>query len=442
METTMNKSKQEHKELTYLCGFGNEHETEALPGALPKGQFSPQKVKYGLYAEQFNSTAFTAPRDKNRRTWTYRIRPSIAMGDFTPIDNGLIRTAPITEVAAPPNVMRWDALPMPSEPTDFIDGLTTIAANGDANTQTGIGIHVYCANANMDKRFFYNADGELLIVPQQGQLLAYTELGKLLVKPGEILVIPRGIKFKITLPEGNARGYICENYGAPLELPERGPVGANGYANERDFEYPIAWFEDIDDNFELVAKFAGNLFSANLDHSPLDVVAWVGNSAPYKYDLAKFNTINTVSYDHPDPSIFTVLTSPSGTAGTANVDFVIFPPRWMVAEDTFRPPYYHRNIMSEFMGLIEGVYDAKEKGFEPGGMSLHNCMTPHGPEADVFEAASNAKLEPKRYENTLAFMFESRYVITPTKFALATPAKQNDYLDCWQGLKKFYTGQA
>ena len=331
---------------------------------------------------------------------------------------------------------------MPSEPTDFIDGLTTIAANGDANTQIGIGIHVYCANADMDKRFFYNADGELLIVPQQGQLLAYTELGKLLVKPGEILVIPRGIKFKITLPEGNARGYVCENYGASLELPERGPVGANGYANERDFEYPVAWFEDIDDKFELVAKFAGNLFSADLDHSPLDVVAWVGNSAPYKYDLAKFNTINTVSYDHPDPSIFTVLTSPSGTAGTANVDFVIFPPRWMVAEDTFRPPYYHRNIMSEFMGLIEGVYDAKEKGFEPGGMSLHNCMTPHGPEADVFEAASNAKLEPKRYENTLAFMFESRYVIAPTKFALATPAKQNDYLDCWQGLKKFYTGQA
>lgn len=429
-------------ELSYLSGFGNEHETEALPNALPKGQFSPQKVKYGLYAEQFNSTAFTAPRDKNRRTWTYRIRPSIAMGDFTPIDNGLIRTAPITEVAAPPNVMRWDALPIPSKPTDFIDGLTTIAANGDANTQTGIGIHVYSVNTDMDKRFFYNADGELLIVPQQGQLLAYTELGKLLVKPGDILVIPRGIKFKIILPEGNARGYICENYGAPLELPERGPVGANGYANERDFEYPVAWFEDIDDKFELVAKFAGNLFSAELDHSPLDVVAWVGNSAPYKYDLAKFNTINTVSYDHPDPSIFTVLTSPSGTAGTANVDFVIFPPRWMVAEETFRPPYYHRNIMSEFMGLIEGVYDAKEKGFAPGGMSLHNCMTPHGPEADVFEAASNAKLEPKRYENTLAFMFESRYVIAPTKFALETPAKQNDYLDCWQGLKKFYTGQA
>lgn len=424
--------------LQYLNGFGNEHETEALEGALPKGQFSPQKLNYGLYAEQFNSTAFTAPRHQNRRSWTYRIRPSIAMGDYQPLDNGLIRTAPITEVAVPPNVLRWDALPIPEKSTDFIDGLITVAANGDAATQAGIGIHVYCANRDMGKRFFYNADGELLIVPQLGALLAYTEMGILSVKPGEILVIPRGIKFKIDLPDGEARGYICENYGSPLELAERGPVGANGYANDRDFQYPVAWFEDVEDTFSLVTKFAGNLFQANMDHSPLDVVAWVGNSAPYKYDLARFNVINSVSYDHPDPSIFTVLTSPSASVGVANVDFVIFPPRWMVAENTFRPPYYHRNIMSEFMGLIEGSYDAKEKGFEPGGMSLHNCMTPHGPEADVFETASNTELEPQRYDNTMAFMFESRYVIAPTKFALQTPAGQKDYLDCWAGLKKYF----
>ncbi|WP_448213462.1 homogentisate 1,2-dioxygenase [Colwellia sp. MEBiC06753] len=429
-------------QLTYLTGFGNEHETEALPGALPIGQFSPQKVKYGLYAEQFSSTAFTAPRDKNRRTWTYRIRPSIAMGDFSPMDNGLVRTSPITEAVTPPNVMRWNALPYPETDKDFIDGLITIAANGDAKGQTGIGIHVYCANTDMHSRYFYNADGELLIVPQEGALLAFTELGKLFVKPGEILVIPRGIKFRIELPDGKARGYICENYGAPLELPERGPVGANGYANDRDFQYPVAWFEDLEGDFKLLTKFAGNLFQADIDHSPLDVVAWVGNSAPYKYDLSRFNTMNTVSYDHPDPSIFTVLTSPSDTAGTANVDFVIFPARWMVAEHTFRPPYYHRNIMSEFMGLIEGVYDAKEAGFEPGGMSLHNCMTPHGPEADVFEHASNAELAPQRYENTLAFMFESRYVISPTKFALETPAKQQDYLKCWNSLQKFYNANA
>ncbi len=428
-------------ELKYLNGFGNEHETEALPGALPQGQFNPQRCDYQLYTEQFSTTAFTAPRHSNRRTWTYRIRPSIAMGDFSPMDKGLIRTAPILEADCPPNVLRWDALPMPETPTDFIEGLVTVAANGDARSQVGIGIHVYRANTGMGQRVFYNADGEMLFVPQQGALLAFTELGILHVKPGEILVIPRGIKFRIELPEGPVRGYICENYGAAMHLPERGPVGANGYANDRDFQYPVAWFEDRDGDYEVVAKFCGGLYRAPIDHSPLDVVAWVGTSAPYKYDLARFNVINTVSYDHPDPSIFTVLTSPSESPGVANVDFVIFPPRWMVAEDTFRPPWYHRNLMSEFMGLIEGVYDAKEKGFEPGGMSLHNCMTPHGPEAAVFEKASTADLKPEQYKDTLAFMFESRYVIAPTRHALETDARQHNYVDCWSGLKKYFNGE-
>lgn len=428
-------------ELNYQNGFGNEHETEALPGALPVGQFNPQKCPYNLYAEQINSTAFTAPRAQNRRTWTYRIRPSIAMGDFHPIDKGLIRTGPITEVECPPNVMRWDALSIPGEATDFIQGLTTIAANGDAKTQVGIGIHVYTANKGMGNRAFYCADGELLLVPQQGALLAYTELGILHVKPGEILVIPRGIKFKIELPNGPVRGYVCENYGGALHLPERGPVGANGFSNDRDFQYPTAWFEDEEGEYKLITKFCGGLFEADMDHSPFDVVAWVGTSAPYKYDLARFNVINTVSYDHPDPSIFTVLTSQTDTPGVANLDFVIFPPRWMVAENTFRPPWYHRNLMSEFMGLIEGVYDAKEKGFVPGGMSLHNCMTPHGPEAEVFEKATNGQLTPQRYENTLAFMFESRFVIAPTQFALQTPARQKGYLACWGTLKKYFSGK-
>lgn len=428
-------------ELQYLSGFGNEHETEALPGALPRGQFNPQRCNYQLYTEQFSTTAFTAPRHSNRRTWTYRIRPSIAMGDFSPMDKGLIRTAPITEVDCPPNVMRWDALAMPDTPTDFIDGMITVAANGDARSQVGIGIHVYRANTGMGQRVFYNADGEMLFVPQQGAILAYTELGILHAKPGEILVIPRGIKFRIELPDGPVRGYICENYGTALHLPERGPVGANGYANDRDFQYPVAWFDDKDGDYEVVAKFCGGLHRASINHSPLDVVAWVGTSAPYKYDLARFNVINTVSYDHPDPSIFTVLTSPSESAGVANVDFVIFPPRWMVAENTFRPPWYHRNIMSEFMGLIEGVYDAKEEGFEPGGMSLHNCMTPHGPEAAVFEKASAAELKPEQYKDTLAFMFESRYVIAPTRHALESDARQHNYVDCWSGLKKYFNGE-
>lgn len=423
-----------------MTGFGNEFETEALPGALPVGQFTPQKVKYDLYAEQFSTTAFTAPRADNRRTWMYRIRPSVVQGDYTAIDNGLIRTAPITEALTPPTMLRWDPIDIPSKPTDFIDGLVTMAANGSANSQVGIGIHVYVTNKSMDKRFFYNADGEMLFVPQHGELLLKTECGHLTIKAGEIAVIPRGIKFQVQLLTDSARGYICENYGHAYVLAERGPVGANGYANDRDFQYPVAAFEDIEGDFELIAKFNGNMFRCDIDHSPLDVVAWTGNSAPYKYDLARFNVMNTVSFDHPDPSIFTVLTSPSGTEGVANIDFAIFPPRWMVAENTFRPPYYHRNIMSEFMGLIEGVYDAKEHGFVPGGASLHNCMSPHGPEADVFEKASNATLEPQRYDNTLAFMFESRYVISPTKYALEGKERQANYTDCWRSIKKHFTG--
>ena len=424
--------------LQYMHGFGNEFETEALPGALPVGKFSPQRVPYGLYAEKFNSTAFTAPRSSNLRDWLYRIRPSAAQGDYRPMDSGLLRTGPITEVAAPPNLMRWDPIDMPSNPTDFIDGLITLAANGDAAAQTGIGIHIYRANAPMTDRFFCNADGELLIVPQLGRLALHTEFGILGVGPGEICVIPRGIKFRVELPDDEARGYICENYGNSLGLPERGPVGSTGYTNERDFMYPVAAFEDREGDFELVTKFAGGLYALDIDHSPLDVVAWTGNSAPYRYDLARFNVIGTVSYDHPDPSIFTVLTSQSGIPGVANLDFVIFPPRWMVAEDTFRPPWYHRNIMSEYMGLIRGFYDAKEEGFVPGGSSLHNCMSPHGPEASVFEKASNAEQSPEKYENSLAFMFESRYIIAPTKFALETEHRQMDYIECYSGLKKYF----
>lgn len=427
--------------LEYMTGFGNELETEALPGALPTGRFSPQQCPYKLYAEQFSSTAFTAPRARNRRTWTYRLRPSVAMaGDFEAIGNGLLRTGPATELNCPPDVMRWDPFPVDETTGDFVDGLATMAVNGDARTHTGLGIHIYRADRGMGKKVFYNADGELLIVPQQGAILAQTELGRLHVAPGEILVIPRGLKFRIELPEGPARGYVCENYGSPLELPERGPVGANGFANNRDFQYPVAAFEDNEEEHILIVKFCGALYQTVLDHSPFDVVGWVGNSAPYKYDLARFNVINTVSFDHPDPSIFTVLTSPSDTAGVANLDFVVFPPRWMVAENTFRPPWFHRNIMSEFMGLIKGTYDAKEKGFEPGGMSLHNCMTPHGPEAAVFEKASKAELKPERYENTLAFMFESRYVISPTKFALESGCRQREYAKCWSGIKKHFDG--
>lgn len=430
-----------NKTQEYLSGFRNHHATEALSGALPTGRNSPQRCPYGLYAEQLSGSAFTAPRSQNLRSWLYRIRPSVAQSAYEPVSIATLATAPPDKPAADPNQMRWDPRPLPDGPTDFIEGLMTIAVNGDASTQTGCGVHVYTFNRNMDQRFLYDADGELLIVPQLGALTLRTELGVLDVVSGEIAVIPRGIKFQVQLGHNTeaARGYICENYGSPFELPGLGPIGANGLANPRDFLTPVASYEDMSGNFELIAKFSGQLWTTKLDHSPLDVVAWHGNYAPYKYDLANFNTINTVSFDHPDPSIFTVLTSTSDTPGMANIDFVIFPPRWMVAEDTFRPPYFHRNLMSEFMGLIHGEYDAKAEGFLPGGSSLHNCMSPHGPDAETFEKASSAELAPQRLCDTLAFMFESRYVFQPTPAALDADFRQSNYVDVWGGLESRFT---
>jgi len=424
---------------SYLSGFGNEHASEALPGTLPQGRNSPQRPAKGLYAEQISGTPFTAPRAQNRRTWLYRIRPSAMHPPFKRIDNRLLRSAPLAEVEASPNRLRWNPFPIPAAPADFVDGLVTLAGNGDQGARFGVGIHLYLANRGMAERYFSNADGEMLVVPQQGRLAVMTELGPLDLAPGEIAVIPRALRFRVELPDGAARGYVCENYGALLRLPELGPLGANGLANPRDFLAPVAAFEDRDAPVEVVTKFDGNLWAAEYDHSPLDVVAWHGNYAPYKYDLARFNAMGTVSFDHPDPSIFTVLTSPSETAGTANVDFVIFPPRWMVAEDTFRPPWFHRNVMSEFMGLLHGAHDSKAEGFLPGGASLHNSMAAHGPDEAVFEAASSAELKPTKFANALAFMFETRLVCRPTKFAMTTPCLQRDYDACWQGFRKMFS---
>ena len=422
--------------VRYQTGFDNEFATEAVEGALPIGRNSPQKAPLGLYAEQFSGTAFTVPRASNKRTWTYRIRPSVLHKPFKQMENKLFRSTPFAEVVTTPNQLRWDALPVPTEPTDFIDGITTIAGNGDIFGQAGIGIHIFACNASMTDRFFYNADGEMLVVAELNDVRFVTELGIIEIEPGEVAVLPRGLKFRVELPNGRARGYICENYGQQFRLPDLGPIGANGLANPRDFETPVAWYEDRDTPCEIVAKFGGNLWSCEIDHSPLDVVAWHGNYAPYRYDLRRFNTIGSISFDHPDPSIFTVLTSPSGEAGVANCDFVIFPDRWLVGEDTFRPPWYHRNTMSEYMGLIYGQYDAKEEGFVPGGGSLHNQMSAHGPDLDAFEKASHADLKPQKLSGTMAFMFESRYIIRPTRFAMDCAELQREYSDVWQGLKK------
>jgi homogentisate 1,2-dioxygenase len=422
---------------SYQAGFANHLSTEALPGALP-GQNSPQRCPYGLYAEQLSGTAFTAPRASNRRSWLYRIQPAATHGAFQHITPGRI-TNNFGEVLASPDRLRWDPLPIPSEPTDFIDGLVTMGGNGSPSSQSGCGIHLYAANRSMTTRVFYDADGELLIVPQLGRLLLITELGRIAVDPQEIAVIPRGVRFRVELVDDTARGYVCENFGAVLRLPDLGPIGSNGLACERDFLAPVAWYEDRRERHELVAKFMGELWSTTLEHSPFDVVAWRGNYYPYKYDLRRFNTVGSVSYDHPDPSIFLVLQSVSDTPGVDNLDFVIFPPRWLAMEHTFRPPWFHRNVASEFMGLIHGVYDAKSEGFLPGGASLHNCMSGHGPDAATFESASKADTtRPQSIADTMAFMFETRAVIRPTRYALESPQLQSDYFQCWQGLERHF----
>jgi homogentisate 1,2-dioxygenase len=425
-------------EFHYASGFGNEFATEAVEGALPEGRNSPQQAPLGLYAEQISGTAFTQPRAVNRRTWVYRILPSAKQPRFARIDDRRLRSTPFDEVEPEPNRFRWDPLPLPlaDVPADFIDGLYTVAGNGDVRTRDGMAVHLYAANADMTDRYFVDADGELLFVPELNTVILHTEMGPLRVSPGEIAVVPRGIRFRVELPDGYARGYLCENFGAAFTLPERGPIGANGLANERDFKAPHAAFEERNHTVQVVQKFGGGLWAADYDHSPLDVVAWHGSYAPYKYDTANFMVLGTVSFDHPDPSIYTVLTSPSTVPGLANVDFVIFAPRWLVGEDTFRPPWFHRNVMSEFMGLVRGVYDAKAEGFTPGGASLHNTFASHGPDAETYAKASTAQLSPSKLDGTLAFMFESRWMMVPTRQAMEAGHRQDDYDAVWSGLRR------
>ncbi len=419
--------------LRYMSGFGGHFESEAVEGALPKGRNSPQRPAFGLYAEQLSGTAFTAPRHENRRSWLYRLRPTADHRPFVRYEGAKLFAPRTVDGPLAPNRLRWNPPSDLPEGADFIDGMVTMLANRDPADLEGVAVHQYRASKSMDGRVFVNADGELLIIPQSGALRLATELGLIDVSPGEVALIPRGVKFRVEI-DGEALGYVADNHGLPFRLPELGPIGSNGLANARDFETPLAWFEDRDEQTEVVQKYLGSLWTTSLDHSPLDVVAWHGNYAPWRYDLRKFNTMGTISFDHPDPSIFTVLTSPSNVPGRANADFVIFPPRWMVAEDTFRPPWFHRNVMSEAMGLIHGEYDAKADGFAPGGLSLHNLMSGHGPDLESWKKASEAELKPVKIDNTLAFMVETCWPYRPTQFAL--DRAQHDYDLAWAGFPK------
>jgi homogentisate 1,2-dioxygenase len=418
----------------YMTGFGSHFESEAVEGSLPKGRNSPQRPAHGLYAEQLSGSSFTSPRHENRRSWLYRLRPTADHRPFVRYDGAALFGAAAEAAPLAPNRLRWDPPGDLPDAVDFIDGMATMLHARTPEDLEGCAVHLYRATRSMDQRVFVDADGELVIIPQYGALDLQTELGRIEVAPGSIAIVPRGMKFRVQLLQGEARGYVAENYGLPFRLPELGPIGSNGLANPRDFEVPVAWFEDKDEPAQLVQKYLGHLWRTELDHSPLDVVAWHGNYAPCRYDLSRFNTIGTISFDHPDPSIFTVLTSPSNVPGRANADFVIFPPRWMVAEDTFRPPWFHRNVMSEAMGLIHGAYDAKAEGFAPGGLSLHNLMSGHGPDLESWRKASEAELKPAKIEGTMAFMVETCWPYRPTSWALERA--QPDYDQAWAGFPK------
>ena len=417
----------------YLTGFGAHHSTEAVAGALPVGRNSPQRPAYGLYTEHYSGTAVTAPRGENRRSWLYRMRPTADHRPFVRYDGAPLFAPGVVEGPVAPNRLRWDPpVDLPAN-CDFVDGMVTMLANRDPADLEGVAIHFFRATRSMERRVLANADGEFLIIPQAGTLRLFTELGRMELVPGWIGVVPRGVRFRVEV-DGEARGYVAENFGALLRLPELGPIGANGLASPRDFETPVAAFEDVEGPHELVQKYLGSLWTTTLDHSPLDVVAWHGNLVPYRYELARFNVLGSISFDHPDPSIFTVLTSPSDVPGRANAEFVIFPPRWLVGEDTFRPPWFHRNVMSEAMGLISGDYDAKAEGFRPGGLSLHNLMSGHGPDLDTWRQASAAELKPHQLEATMAFMVESCWPYVPTRFAI--DRAQPDYDASWADFPK------
>ena len=423
----------------YMPGFGNDFETEALPDALPQGMNSPQKCNYGLYGEQLSGTAFTAHPPE--RTWTYRIRPSVKhSARYTRVDVPYWKTAPcVNDGVTSLGQYRWDPVEA-AQGLTWITGMRTMTTAGDVNTQVGMASHIYLVTDSMVDDYFYSADSELLVVPQEGRLRFCTELGVIDIEPKEIAILPRGLVYRVEVLEGPCRGFVCENYGQTFELPARGPIGANGMANPRDFKAPVAAFEDREVRSTVTVKWCGQFHQTVIGQSPLDVVAWHGNYAPYKYDLRTYCPVGAILFDHPDPSIFTVLTAPSGQAGTANIDFVLFRERWMVAENTFRPPWYHKNIMSELMGNIYGQYDAKPQGFVPGGMSLHNMMLPHGPDREAFEKASNANLGPDKLDRTMSFMFETRFPQHLTEFAAKEAPLQDDYIDCWDSIEKKFDG--
>jgi homogentisate 1,2-dioxygenase len=386
----------------------------------------------------------------------YKILPSITQPALEPVDPKSSRATNLnrlvsdykdkTKSVVVAKQLRWKCIPEPDAKKNitFLDGLFSYCGAGSPEEREGLSIFGYTFNSCMGNDFFYSADGDFLFVPQTGPLHLETEMGKMLVDIGEFGVIPRGIKFRVVIPGGEKvchKGWICEVFGDHMKLPELGPIGANGLANPQDFCIPKASYYNEKGEFNIYAKFLGEFFMCTSKMNPLDVVSWRGNYYPYKYNLRNYNTINSVSFDHPDPCIFTVMSSMSTRPGVAVLDFVVFQKRFMVAENTFRPPYFHRNTMAEFMGNIYGDYDAKSGGFEPGCSSLHSPMTPHGPETKATEKAMHEDLKPVKYKDTMSFMFESCYLLRIANDAYVTESSvqvDHEYNNCWNDMKIYF----
>ena len=429
----------------YQNGFGNVLESETIPGTLPQGRNNPKTIS--LYTEQLSGSAFTQPRNLNLHTWLYRTQPSVVHNAQNPFQYGDFFGGgeDPTQGVLDPNAMRWSPFLSDDDASSshtFATGMHLLGSSGDPTTKSGLAIYVYLCRQDMKDSYMYNSDGDFLIVPQEGTLDVSTELGRLSVKPREIAVIPRGIVFSVN---GNGRGYVLEIYKGHFVLPELGPIGSNGLANARDVQYPVAWTEapfSKGTPATLYNKFGSRLWHKSITTTPFNVVAWHGNYLPFKYDLKNFCAVNSVTYDHLDPSIYTVLTCAGDEPGTALCDFVIFPPRWMSTDsNTFRPPWFHRNTMTEFMGLIQGGYDAK-KGFEAGGASLHSCMTPHGPDAVTYDkAVADPCDKPTYFSGGLAFMFETSHMLRLSKYALDHACRDVDYSKCWEQLPDRFSSE-
>ncbi|GJE85537.1 homogentisate 1,2-dioxygenase [Phanerochaete sordida] len=414
----------------YQVGFGNWFTSEALPNVLPSGQNMPQKNKYDLYTEGMNGCPFTAPRAQNQHNWLYRIRPSVAHQGITKSAKQnpyLVAEFSLNDPkqSVSPERVAWrpDSVPA-NERVTFVHGIKSMAGNGSPLLREGVVLHTYACNASMERQAFVNSDGDFLLVPVAGRLDIQTELGRMMVFPGEVAVVQRGLKWKVSVPDGKAMGYIQEIFGMHYELPELGPLGASGLANPRDFEHPVAHFDVDQSDWEVLYKLGGQLWSCAQDHTPFDVVAWHGNYVPYKYDLDAFISCGSLSRDHMDPSVWTVLTARSKTPGVALADVIFAGERWDVAEKTFRPPYFHRNTATEIIGLISGDFGF-ERDFAPGALSLETGFGAHGMESDAYDAASDMELKPtKILQGTRMVLFETSMLMCLTEHALKTSRRK------------------